>query len=60
MNEPILIKGRSTRMVNKKPVVIEYSYKAAESTLKDEQIIRWAENREAELKRRKHEIPNRI
>jgi len=54
MNEPELISCTRDTFDGEKWHHCEFAHMAAESTLKDEQLIRWAENREAELKRRKH------
>ena len=53
VNEPTLIIGSSTRKVDGKLVTLHYSYMAARSTLFDEQLIHFAERRDAELKRRR-------
>jgi hypothetical protein len=54
MNTPAdnrtLIRGASYRKAGKKLVKLEYAYLAAPATIFDEQLIEWANRREAELK----------
>jgi hypothetical protein len=51
MNAPTLVRGSSTRLVDGKPVAIDYAYTARRSTIFDEQLIAAAERRAAESKR---------
>jgi hypothetical protein len=52
-NDPTLIRGSSTRMIDKKPVAIDYAYMARRSTIFDEYLVARAERRAAELNRKR-------
>ena len=50
--EPLMVSGTFIRTVNGIEVVSGYAYMAHRSTIWDQELVNWANRRDAELKRR--------